>query len=100
MVEADLTYQFTCDAAPVQAEGMVCGYPFYFRARYEHWTFSVSEHAGVDPVDRDAEESGRRYGFFREGRYGTESFAASWMSREDAEAIIKRGRGIRVLRSG
>lgn len=35
---------------PVQAEGDVFGFPFYFRARHGAWTFDVAS-KGRDPVD-------------------------------------------------
>lgn len=90
MAELDLNYYFTCFAAPVQAEGTLFGYPFYFRSRHEHWSFSLSEHDDLDPVDIQTEEGAKGYGFFREERYGSEKYDASYMSIEDAEAIIKR----------
>jgi hypothetical protein len=89
MAQPELRYRFTCEAAPVQAEGTVDGQPFYFRARHENWRFAISEHNGISPVDIDTPDKGKRFGFFIEERYGNEPFAASWMPREEAEAIIR-----------
>ena len=37
-----VTIEFTCLAAPVQAEGTVAGRAYYFRARGEEWALVVS----------------------------------------------------------
>lgn len=57
---------------PVQAEGTVDGRPFYFRARWQHWSFDV------DDVT------------FREARWGDSPFAAGWMPHDAARNIIER----------
>lgn len=36
---------------PVQGFGEVDGFPWYFRARGEHWSFGVSSSPTGDPVD-------------------------------------------------
>lgn len=77
--------------APVQAEGTVNGFPFYFRARYDTWTFSISENPEVDPVDIQMDEQGKKYGFFAEGRVGNEwDYAASYLDDDKARHIIER----------
>ena len=82
-------YQFTCDAAPVQAEGTLDGHPFYFRARGDHWAFSVAEEPGLDPVFIDSAESAEGRGWFLEAQYGAAgSFAASWMPLAEARELI------------
>lgn len=86
----DLHYTFTCTAAPVQVEGTLCGKPFYFRSRHEHWSFAVSEDPNVDPADIQTLEQGSAYGLFVEERYGEKSFAASYMPIDEAEQIIQR----------
>jgi len=63
---------------PVQATGTINGKPFYFRARGEHWRIGV----GGDPV-MDPEWSVER-------RWGAGEFAASWMSEDEALALIER----------
>lgn len=77
--------------APVQAEGTVNGFPFYFRARYDTWTFAISENPAVDPVDIQMDEQGKTYGFFAEGRAGGEwDYAASYLDDDRAILIIER----------
>lgn len=84
-----LDYRFTCDAAPVQAEGTLDGHPFYFRARGEQWTFSLAEEPGVDPVDINSAESSGGRGYFLTGQYGGPgSFAASHMALARARDLI------------
>lgn len=79
--------------APVQADGRVRGHPFYFRAKWEHWTFTACVSADIDascinpPADED--------GFFRDGDYrgfylSGEYPEASFMRYDDAEAIIRQ----------
>jgi hypothetical protein len=78
-------------AAPIQAEGTVNGFKFYFRARHDEWTFSISEHAEIDPVDIQFPETGKKYGYFAEDKYGTEfDSKASYMEYDIAKEIIQR----------
>lgn len=86
----DLQYAFTCTGAPVQAEGTVCGKPFYFRSRHEDWSFAVSENPEVDPVDIQLPEQGALHGYFVEETYGDKPYAASYMPLEEAIRIIER----------
>jgi len=84
-----LDYRFTCDAAPVQAEGTVDGHPFYFRARGDQWAFSVAEETGLDPVYIDSAESAVGRGYFLAAEYGASgSFAASYMPLAEARDLI------------
>ena len=69
---------------PVQAEGMVNGVPFYFRARGDSWTFSV----GADPVGVSC---GLSEGFHHEEEYGDGPYDAGWMPVDEAEAFIRKG---------
>ena len=87
---ADLDYHFTCEAAPVQAEGSVDGYRFYFRAKYEEWTFSVAEQPGLDPVDIDSSGAAAGRGYFLSATYGSpRSSAASHMPIPEAQQLIE-----------
>lgn len=84
-----LDYQFTCDAAPVQAEGTLEGHPFYFRSRGDQWAFSVSEEPALDPVFIDSAESAAGRGYYAEGQYGASgSYAASYMPLAEARELI------------
>ena len=65
---AKLRLKGTLDGlAPVQADGTINGYLFYFRARHNEWTFAISENPKVDPVDIQLPDQGERYGFFAKG---------------------------------
>ena len=83
--ELDLRGQFYSSESPVQAWGTVKGRAFYFRARYEHWTFAVSESPDIDPVD--IQDAGR--GFYREERFGTRQFEASHIPLDVAAKIVE-----------
>jgi hypothetical protein len=75
--------------APVQAEGSIAGNNFYFWARHDDWTLSVSESLEIDPVDIQNEEVGRRYGFFKQGKYGEKGGEdASYMPFEVVEKFV------------
>lgn len=41
---------------PVQAEGSINGYPFYFRARGGTWSVRVSRNKACDPFECDAKD--------------------------------------------
>ena len=51
--------------SPVQAEGTINGHLFYFRARHDEWTFSISESSRIDPVDIQTIEYGKNMDFSR-----------------------------------
>jgi hypothetical protein len=63
---------------PVQAEGTIDGSEFYFRARGERWSIGI----GSEPVG-DPE-------WYYEEPYGSEPFAAGWMTVEEASAFIEQ----------
>ena len=63
---------------PVQAEGTICGKPFYFRSRGEHWSIGI----GGEPVREPEWE--------REEEWGDGPFAAGWMPEDEARRIIDR----------
>ncbi len=89
MSDPQFTIEFITTAAPVQAQGIVAGHPFYFRARWNEWTFSISEDPDVYPVDLDYPEVGC-YGFFRQGEYGAGKYSASYMPLAEAGEIMER----------
>ena len=83
--ELQVRGRFTCHAAPVQAEGTVGDHAFYFRAKYDEWSFSVALSPEVDPVDICLPEQG----FFREASYGAvRRSEASFMPLEEARRLI------------
>ncbi len=81
-----LVGEFTCTACPVQAEGSIASRPFYFRARWDRWSFAVSPSPSVDPVD----VSSASQGFFRESKYGSGEHDAGYMPIEEARAVVLR----------
>jgi hypothetical protein len=85
----NVQYEYTCTAAPVQAEGTIAGKRFYFRSRDQEWTFSVSESQEIDPVEITSAEDAKGEGFFIAGRYGVRAFDASYMPLDIADKIIR-----------
>jgi hypothetical protein len=76
-------------SAPVQAEGTISDFYFYFRARHNTWTFSISENPEIDPVDIQMIEQGKKYGFFSEGQLGKEwEHLASYIEEDRVREII------------
>jgi hypothetical protein len=76
---------------PVQAEGTINGFMFYFRSRWNEWTFSISENPEIDPVDIQIPETGKQYGYFAKSKYGTEfDYNASYIEYDVAIDIIQR----------
>ena len=77
--------------APVQGKGTINGFSFYFRARWDEWTFAISEHSEIDPVDIQYAGQGIQYGYFAEGQYGKEwEYKASYMENDTVLDIIQR----------
>jgi hypothetical protein len=76
---------------PVQAEGTVKGFPFYFRSRHDTWTFSISENPDIDPVDIEMAEHGKKFGYFAEGQIGKEwENIASYLDESKVKDIIQK----------
>jgi hypothetical protein len=73
---AGLQAKVTCEACPLQIEGTIDGFAFYFRARHRHWTMGI----GGDPVDEPLWHMG--------GPWGDGPFAAGWMPEETGRAIV------------
>lgn len=63
---------------PVQAEGHIAGKPFYFRARGEHWSIGV----GGDVIGQPD--------WYYEEEYPGGTFAAGWMSIDEAKQFIQQ----------
>ena len=81
-----VVWQFTGTAAPVQAEGTIDGIPFYFRSRWDRWTFGVASLKQPDPVLVESEGDA----FFRTEKYRKYRFSASFMPLNEAKEIIER----------
>ena len=83
--EQQLEGLFTSSSAPVQAEGLIAGLPFYFRARHNSWSFAVASGAQADPVLVTCSTEG----FLLTGAVPGGPSAASYLSLQDATAIIR-----------
>jgi hypothetical protein len=78
--------------APVQAEGLIIGHPFYFRAKWSYWTFTVCVNSDADPACMEPKEDepgffedGENQGYYLSGEFNN----ASFMRYDDAERIIR-----------
>jgi hypothetical protein len=76
----------TCDRAPVQYEGAIDSKCFYFRARWDEWSFTVADSFKEAITGLSEGEL-----FMRTGRYGDNQhpYAASYMPYEEAERLIR-----------
>ncbi len=54
---------------PVQAEGRVRGHPFYFRAKWDFWTFTVCKNNENPEVPSCINPPKDEPGFFQDGEY-------------------------------
>jgi hypothetical protein len=78
-------------SSPVQAEGTIKGFQFYFRSRHDTWTFSVSENPEIDPVDIQMNNQGKKFGYFAEGHIGKEwEYIASYLDEDKVKDIIQK----------
>ena len=84
-----LTIQFTCTAAPVQAEGTVAGHPYYFRARGEEWSFTIAERLDGDPVLLGPKDAVSGIAWYRSGTVPGGRFAASYLPLDEARSLIR-----------
>ena len=82
---------------PVQADGQVQGHPFYFRAKWDFWTFTVCTNSDnenvpsmIDPPEDEPGffKDGEYEGFYLGGNFGSET-DASYMDLDVAETIIR-----------
>lgn len=67
---------------PVQAEGVIDGHVFYFRARGQSWQFHVAP-TDEEIFNRDVE-------WVYHEAYGDNPFAAGWMTEDEARAFIDK----------
>ncbi len=70
----------------MQGWGTIAGHQFFFRARWDRWTFAIAESPDVDPVDIYSTEQG----FYKEEPYANGPYDAGYMPRDEAEAIVRR----------
>lgn len=66
---------------PVQAEGMIAGKQFYFRARGSKWSMSIDSDLGPDVRFFNPE-------WYYEEPYGDGPYDAGWMTEEEARGFI------------
>jgi hypothetical protein len=82
--------------APVQAEGSVCGQAFYFRARFDRWTFVIAPpQESVWDCQRPADAAGlfrasTGWGYQSSGTFSQDPFGASAMSRDEVVRLIRQ----------
>lgn len=69
--------------APVQAEGTVNGFPFYFKSRGNAMRLYVASSPFSDPFDNDSWT-------YAEDYKPEDDFAASYAPKEDCEAFLDR----------
>ena len=89
----DLNWKGRLDGpGPVQAWGTINGFSFYFRARWDDWSFAISENPAIDPVDIQMIEQGKEHGYFAEGSLGGKhwEYLASYMEPSMAIDIITK----------
>ena len=78
---------------PVQAEGTIDGYPFYFRSRGESWSLRVASAKDADPLDADGvyvwvvtEDYPVKY----KDEDGHHRFTAGYATKDECIAFIER----------
>ena len=88
MISEGLLIDWISGMCPVQAEGWMDGFPFYFRARHCGWTLTVSA-PGTDPCDVfvDAHLDGKEVGIYHVSELYDD---AGWMPHETAKHFIQR----------
>ena len=72
---------------PVQVWGLYRDHPFYFRARWQGWGFSISENIREDPEFCGLDPS---VAFSKDGTWGEDEAAAGNMPDEEAVRIIEK----------
>jgi hypothetical protein len=68
MAKMQRTYEETCSMMPNQAEGMIGGNPYYFRARQEYWRISIVK-PGYDPITPGIAQRAGSLLFHKEGHH-------------------------------
>lgn len=90
--EAGIQIDMLGGNCPVQADGLIDGEPFYFRARWDSWSLSIGsdyeDHSSIGKNGRDV--VGRPRWFYEED-YGDGPYDAGWMPEDDARKMIAKG---------
>lgn len=74
---------------PSQGWNICYTYPFYFHAQSNEWTFAVSEHSDIDPIDIQNIESGKKYGFYKEGKFdNTQKSLSDYIAAGEIEKLV------------
>jgi len=77
----------TCDVSPVQYEGTIDGRTFYFRARWDSWTFTIAE--TLEDAVLPSTATGPTW--CRSGKYGApDEEVAGRTPFADAERLIRQ----------
>lgn len=84
----DINIEYIGGNCPVQAEGIIDGYPFYFRARGNTWRLEVCLDKS-QPVNCLVWWEAECGVWEHEENYG-ERFEAGWMSKEEACQFINK----------
>jgi hypothetical protein len=77
--------EFFGGECPVQSWGTLLGKPFYFRARWNYWTFEVGEEKYL-PACNDSDISHLDY--YIEQEYGNSPYDAGYMPFAESREII------------
>ena len=77
MFDRTIWFDYIGGNCPVQAEGTIGGYPFYFRARGERWYLEIYDHGESDP-------------WLYEEDYPHGQFSAGWMPQYEALHFIAK----------
>ena len=92
----EIVYEYGPEGlCPVQAEGTIDGYPFYFRARGERWGLHIAP-IGLDPLHDDAEchyeeYDGVTFGKWADmGKDGALRFSAGYAEPDECREFIER----------
>ena len=76
-------------ACPVQAEGTINGYPFYFRSRHMRWSIRIANNKDGDPFDDGSWYFEEDYPSI-EGKEHLRRVSAGYASKEECIKFIER----------
>jgi hypothetical protein len=78
-----------CGTCPVQAEGTINGYPFYFRSRHARWSLHVAATKESDPLDDGAWAIAEDYPV-KEAKEEARRVSAGYATKDECIAFIER----------